>query len=1366
MWAVRISRGRAVATGAVLSPTLALTSGHLVRDASAVSVRVESGKPKRFRVTDLDVKLDVALVEAPKGVQFLSDSVLVPRRLWRGPAPASDRTYVELCTSEVDTPRSMAVRLEPAQVSATRVQFCVLGDREGVRRGYSGGPVVEHDPLLGEPRLVGVVRGRDLRSLDAFDNAGVGWMVPVDRIAERFPRVGELVETAFERDDAWATHWEPRSRGVATLSDGGCFFSGRNQAYASVSEHLATGCGLLVVTGERGRGKSALLSRVVTLSCGRYLTLAGKNREALLGEHTPLAASLDAAVLARGESADGVARQIGLQLGYGECDAKALLARCARDSRRPRLVIDAVDESQNPRELMQEVVLELAAGRAAVVVSALHSQIVHDITKSAVQIDLDGERFGDEAIPEYVTRRLTAGRYDSREARGVARAVARRVAGNFLVAELVARTLADRTPLHTQRPGWEKDLPADLTDAFGKYLARFGDQRQRVLALLHPLALARGDGLTIDPPLAWLATANALNPLTPVTVQDLWSAAENASDYLITGPQGGTRRLYHQGLADAVARESAMSHLVATHQDPTPDAIAREIKTASRSFLDALVGLLPENPEAPAADYARLDPYVLAHVATHLADHERAGELLERPGLLLTASQHSLRSALVRDALSVPSELAATRIAVVHALARPLPRQADRAAALCAALRQQGERAREGALRRAHESETLHHQARLPYELVVGPTIPPILSTFSTPHSRWVSALAAFQCEGEPLIVSGGFEGALRTWRIDGNAGPLARDDAHEETITAIDIGWHDGAPLIFSRSLDGTLHSWRVDGSRGSLDRRLARTLKSNLVCILQHNDEPLIISDDKNGSLRSWRVDGSRGPLVAAYPHDGALEPLAALSDGVGILVIGTGPDGALWSWFMDTGSVETAPHAVDAHITACALLKDEDQPLIIAGGMSGSLWSWHMDGTSGPLTTEVGLGMITELQIVQDHGKALVVTLCSENGNIDSSYIDGSQGPISRDYAHTGAITAVATLEHKDEPLIVTGGEDRKLNIWHVASDSGPSTRHGTSRQTVSAIAAVNYDGRPLIISASGREGSLYSWRMDGSPGPFTRDKAHDGFIEALTVLEHEGEPLVVSGGYDGALNSWRIDGSRGPLTRDHAHASALHALDVFKHQGEPLIVSGGRDGDYGQLKSWHLDGSPGPFVQRQAHRHAVHALAVLEHDGERFIISGGVDGMLNCWRTDGTSGPIARHHVHNRAVQALAVAQHEAEPLIISIGGDEDEEEIRDGELRSWHMDGSPGGLKQDHAHSGFIEAVNVIQHEDEPLVLTGGRDGVLRSWHIDGTPGALGERHIHDGPVAAIAVLEHEGERFVISGGPDGTIIAHGLCPDR
>jgi hypothetical protein len=53
-------------------------------------------------------------------------------------------------------------------------------------------------------------------------------------------------------------------------------------------------------------------------------------------------------------------------------------------------------------------------------------------------------------------------------------------------------------------------------------------------------------------------------------------------------------------------------------------------------------------------------------------------------------------------------------------------------------------------------------------------------------------------------VVSAGFDGAVRSWRLDGRPGPLERERAHDGPIGALALVEHDGAPLVASAGGDG----------------------------------------------------------------------------------------------------------------------------------------------------------------------------------------------------------------------------------------------------------------------------------------------------------------------------------------------------------------------------------------------------------------------------------------------------------------------------------------------------------------------------------------------------------------------------------
>jgi WD40 repeat protein len=1355
-WAVTVKVDERRGTGTVISPRLALTCWHVVKDAAAALVLAPGCKPQRFDVADADRELDVALLMLAKGGALLGgDLVVIPREYWRGTRPVGDRALVELCVDEGDFPSSLGVGLRPAAGAAQHVEFVVSGVREGVRTGYSGGPVVELQTGSSVPRLLGIVRARDESTVDAFDHAGTGWFVPVERIAERFWQVAALVETPIERSAAWTSHWQPRSRGVASSTEPGHFFSGREVACAAVREHLEQGLGLAVVTGRRGHGKSAVLAHVVASSCPRYrMLLEGSDADAAARlKAGRLARPVDAAVLGRARASE-LAVSLARQLGFTPCDPEELVDLVGRERPSCRIVIDGVDESSDPTGVMRDLIVPLSE-HATVAIGALREHVEWQAPSTTTWVDLDVAPYRDDAIAPYVQQRLRErGSYSERAAVRVAAAVAQRAQDNFLVAELVSRVLATRAPIDTTEPRWREWLPTDVTDAFREYLGRFGSHQRRVLALLVPLAHAYGEGLTLPitgTSCVWLAAANALKPdiEAPFTDDNLRDACQRAGDYLIVGAEGQGRRLYHEGLAAAVLSLAS------------PDPAA-----ANGAFVAALVDLLPAEQDAAAYAYERLDPYLLRHLPAHLVEHHQQAELLERPGLLLAGDRQALRGALVRGALSIPPEHESARVAVVHALASPHSEGAQRAAALCVALRRQRQRELADRVARAFTSHAasggqgmdVHTTSgarteRLRYELISGPPLPSVPTSLPDAHSSPVRALAVLEHEVETLIISAGDDRALRSWHIDGSPGPLQHPEPHNGPVRALAVLEHDGEALIISAGDDRALRSWHIDGSPGPLQQPHAHNGAVRALVVLEHRREALIISGGDDRALRSWHIDGSPGPLRQLDAHALTVRALAVLEHDGELLIISGGDDRALRSWHIDgsPGPLQQ-PHAHNGRVRALAVLEHDGEALIITAGDDRALRSWHIDGSPGPLRQLDAHALTVRALAVLEHDGELFIISAGDDRALRSWHIDGSPGPLQQHDAHRfDWIMALAVVKHDGELLIISAGDDRSLRSWHIDGSSGPLQQpeaHYRVSERIRALLVLEHDGETLIVSA-GADRALRSWHIDGRPGPLQRPDAHRERIMALAVLEHHGETLIISAGADHALRSWRIDGRPGPLQHPDAHNDLVRALAVLEHNGETLIISAGNDRS---LRSWRIDGSPGPLQQPDAHNGAIRALTLLQHDREALVVSAGDDGALRSWHIDGRPGPLQQPDAHNDWIMALAVVQHDGDTLIIS-GGD-------DRALRSWYIDGSPGPLQQPDAHNEMIVTLAVLEHHGETLIISAGADHALRSWHIDGRPGPLQHPDAHNDWIMALAVVQHDGDTLIISTGSDGTILAH------
>lgn len=1369
-WSLNV-QGSVRGKGVALSRRLLLTCAHIAKGEITVEVEGANGESWSFSVVDRDERLDVALLEPENAsVELGPEPVVIPRALWRGERPSEHDTLIALPVYGHNASSSVQVELRAGPPDADFVEFVVPGAREAVHQGFSGAPVLRvanNEP----PRLLGIVCARDPARVDVSGSSGAGWLVPVDRIAQRFPSVAELVETPVEHSPSWLAHWEPRSRGVVSAAEPGFFYTGNRDAYVRLHAHLEEERpGLLVVLAERARGKSALLARATVLSCRRYLTLLADDAAAAINGYPLLQRPVDAAVFARGSTPEQVASEIASQLGLGQFPtgdvARHLMAAVGRMHPTPRVVIDAVDESAEPDGVTALGGQLVGAGVRAVI--ALHRNWATSAANEESEIlDLDG-RYNDEtAIAGYVAARLKSqGPYNLATASQVGRAVAERAKGNFLMAELASRKLTrDQEPIDTRVPDWRSRLPADLTEAFRDYLDRFGASREQVLTILYPLAFALGDGLTIEPGDAWLAAANRLRlDRTPKITHDaLRDVASRADDYLIT--QISTRtgithyRLWHVGLGEAIRTAIAQDRLAITQGDPRDkNAIALIDTDARERFTDALAELLPDGQEAPASEYDHLEPYLLRHLPTHFQEVGRTPGLLDRPGMLLACDAESLRSALILGASAIATGDEACRLALVESLAQGNPGRRERATEICAALCRQNQRERTAVICRALGPESLA------YELISGPRLSGILSTIHDKGGGYISALAVCEQDGVPLIVSGGSDlyelqeedeedrsWRIRTWHLDGRPGPLAREGRNLGSVVALAVIHHDGAPLVVAAHFEGALTSWRLDGTAGPVSVARAYDRGLQALAVIEREVEPLIVCGGWGGAIRSWRLDGTPGPLSRNDAHPGGIFALAIIEQEGRYLIVSAGDDdddhGAINSCWLDGSRGPLSGRDDDTRaLGAIVAVQDGNSAQIIAAGYHDIL-SWRANGAKGPLHVpdahDIG---ISALATVDDGSKHLIVS-ADEHASLRSWHLDGSSGPLRHDdpyrtWAYHTGITALVALDHNSRPTVLGSGTDNVIRSWFAdgvpdgVSDAIP--KDISHVQAINALASTEHEGCPLIISA-GDESAIRSWRLDGRPGPLWIDNSGCAYVWSLALTSEHGEAIVVCGARYG-IRSWLIDGSEGPISLDYDETGCVYDVVIVECDGRPLLVGCNSDG---ALLSWRLDGEPGPLKQRKAHEDSIHSLGVTEHDGETLIITGG--DRLASWYLDGSAGPLSVD-TPERTIYSIVTVEHNGAPLVFTAGG---------ARLQSWRLDGSQGPFWR--TISSGLGTLVVSDYEGEPLVVGAGGTTML-CWRLDEKWGELRSKSGHHNEIRALAITQYDGKPLLVSAGADRSIM--------
>ncbi|WP_345516336.1 S1 family peptidase [Phytohabitans houttuyneae] len=438
-------------------------------------------------------------------------------------------------------------------------QYQLNWNGAGSLPGHSGGPVV--DAKSG--RLVGLLTaGSQAGRFDRY--------LPLTTLLSR----GVLARLPWlmEGDDAQG-HFTRRSRGHRGQTSGSSVFTGRWAARERIHDWLVADQApgdVLVITGQPGAGKSAVLARVgldlsEELSGSRGLLFHA--RQATAADFRTAVADLTGAA---DDSGPG-------QLLAGVDDA----ARGQVGDRRCVIIVDGLDEVPDAKDRRQiaSQLTQLARRpwvRAAVATrwmatdpfapASLLREFGITSARARHLVFLDApEYFAPTDLAEYTSRLLAQEgvkypppsnrawrryRSDHHLRERLAAVVAQRAGSNFLVAALSASRLAEAYRVRDPR---DADFdPAKLAASIGSALEAFLDGHGNGALLrgaLTSLAYAPAAGYTDH---AWQAAAAALGyPLDQLALDRIRRG--NVADYLLqttTDTAGIVTRLFHQALVD------------------------------------------------------------------------------------------------------------------------------------------------------------------------------------------------------------------------------------------------------------------------------------------------------------------------------------------------------------------------------------------------------------------------------------------------------------------------------------------------------------------------------------------------------------------------------------------------------------------------------------------------------------------------------------------------------------------------------------------------------------------------------------------------------------------------------------------------
>ncbi|MEV8334472.1 AAA family ATPase [Streptomyces niveus] len=636
----------------------------------------------------------------------------------------------------------------------------------------------------------------------------------------------------------------------------------------------------------------------------------------------------------------------------------------------------------------------------------------------------------------------------------------------------------------------------------------------------------------------------------------------------------------------------------------------------------------------------------------------------------------------------------------------------------------------------------------------------------------------------------------LAAWaRIEaflGDAGAAARADSLRLSLLGTAVGRGAAGNMVATRPLplyrSGITPRWSQLRVPDNLLARMSTPLAS-LVSFTLPDGSPLVAAGDQGGEVRVWdpRTGTEFGLPFRPAPYVRALAVLTAPAESP-LLAVGT----ARGVWIYDPQSGDAARLPVTGAVFALAAFRTRTGRVRLAVGTDTGLIICDpfdeetpvlplrpLDGVMGPSVkalatlqlpsgrTLLAAGGRNSTFEVFDAESLDVVTVVHGQGRgvvALALYFDQQGRPrlaaassTTRSVRTYDALTgkenkaariprSAASLGPYPHPvfgalLALGGAEGGPVSLWDPATGEEVYTSPPDHTGRVKAVVAVDTGQRmPLVVSAS-LDRTVRIWNPAGRTSEPELDLEASGDGSLLAVLPgSDGGPSLLTPARSGAVSI--RSAARGQLRRTQRrpqqltwpaewHCDTLTALATHVwSDGSASVVIGLQNGVIGRWDEQR--GWQSPPVDQSWQAASVRSLATLSLSGadDVVLVSGTSAGSI-CFH-DLASGEQRWEPVReDAAVRALAALPSETGPLVAFSSGRT---------VRFSHV-GAPSHLRLP-GRTGPVPSLAVCPAEDgSSLLVTGGSDGCVRLWSPDAPrTEAYPVLEGHHGPVSAIGLL--------------------------
>ncbi|CAL8309579.1 unnamed protein product [Boreogadus saida] len=476
---------------------------------------------------------------------------------------------------------------------------------------------------------------------------------------------------------------------------------------------------------------------------------------------------------------------------------------------------------------------------------------------------------------------------------------------------------------------------------------------------------------------------------------------------------------------------------------------------------------------------------------------------------------------------------------------------------------------------------------------------------------------------GLRLLVTGGFDTAVRLWNEVVSARPVAVLRGHSSTV--LDVVLYQPRGQVFSYSRDAELKIWAISS------HHCLRTVRLPFPCFqpgrspeqssfpfllveaaLPAKGPPRLLVACKD-YLALLRLAGGRGDDAAAAAaagregagrevrHGRRAAPITAAlyNPGLGQVVTGR-HDSSLAVWEAATGRACFSIHGAHGREALTCMAVDSSGRRLITGARNGTVKVWDLlNGQNLHKLEAVSASEVTGVTCLHGNqlltvGWSLRLALYDIKGAQDV-YVKADMAWKSEG-VHKSDILAVCPCPALG--VVATAGYDGEVVVWRVETQ-GPVQRLQRDSQTGVAppvdhllflqrrAADRQWRNRAVLVSSQG--GSLYFWSLSGHTQPHGQlsGPGRPGVRVLSLSSDHRDNSVLVSGDSAGCLQVWDI---------------SHYALDVLQ---KPVCER------------------PPPLLHRwRAHQGALVCTEVLELPQGLFILTASTDGSARLWTSTGT------------------------------------------------------------------------------------------------------------------------------------------------